>query len=233
MLKKKGFILTLLMISVPLLTGSLMVLTALIFCIRNHDHAQKHCLQHTLYAQENIKIALKKLLKLNPNAKKLRKKHKTLNKLYKKALTIGEPISISILKTKLIFIKKQRIALDLKQKYLLNQTTYYVSKAFNAFQKKIKTFQAKQIIKKHHQPYPLAVTAQPKGDIAPVYQPKTHFAKRQTLSFSWKMPLYHSLPITIKNMFFKNQLSSYHCSATIKKQKQQWQTTLTHHQRLY
>ena len=222
---------TSLLLSLPLFLLCLMVLVALIFCIRNHDRAQSYCLKHNLQAQENIKTSLKQLLKLNPQAKILRKKHKILKKLYRKALTIGEPISISLLKTKLLMIKKQRKLLDMRQKQILNQSAQQVESAFKKFRKTIKSLQAKQIKKSHHFPFPLAVSAYPKTDIAPVYRPKRPFALHQTMSFSWKMPLHHSLPTWITKLFFKNKLSSYHCSATIKRHQRSWKSSLTTHRR--
>ena len=228
---EKGFIMTGILLSLPLFLMSLMVLVSLIFCIRNHDQAQSYCLKYSLQAQENIKTNLKQLLKLNPKAKLLRKKHKTLKKLYRRALTIGEPISISILKAKLLMIKKQRVMLNIRQKQILKQSAQYMESAFKTFRKKLKPMQAEQIKKEHHYPFPLAVSAHPKNSIAPVYRPKRLFSARQTLSFSWKMPLHHSLPTWITKLFFKNKLSLYHCSATIKKHKLSWKSSLTTHRR--
>ena len=225
--KREGYIMTLLLLSFPLFAGALMVLTILIFCIQNHDQAQSHCLKQSLRAQEKLKTALKSLLKLNPQAKKLRRKHKRLKKLYRKALIIGEPISISVLKAKLLIIQKQRILLSARQNQILNKSKQYVTRAFADFRKKIQSFGAQQINKAHHHPYPLAVSAYPKGGLAPVYRPVKRFSLNQTLSFSWKMPLDYFLPAWLKRVFFERRLSFYQCSATIKKHNRQWKTMLT------
>ena len=227
MKNQKGFIMTLFLLSVPLFIICLMVLTTLIFCIRNHDKAQSYCLHYSLQAQEHFKRSLKKLLSLNPKAKILRKKHKVLKKWYQKALSVGEPISISVLKVKLRVIKQQRKLLDIKQKQILSQSTQHIESVFKTFKQKIKTLNAKQITKKHHYPFPLAVSAYPKWDIAPVYRPKKRFSQNQALTFYWKMPLYHFLPTWLIKIFFEETLSFYYCSATIKKQKRGWNTTLT------
>ncbi len=224
--KQRGYIMSLLLLSLPVFAGALMVLTALIFCIRNHDRAQSYCFKQSLGAQENLKTALRDLLKLNPKAKKLRQKQKRLTRLYRKALSIGEPISISVLKARLLFLKKQRILLDTRQKQILTQSRQYVTKAYADF-KKIKSFGAQQINKAHHRPYPLAVSAHPKGGLAPVYRPLSRFSANQALSFSWKIPLDYSLPMWLRKVFFEQKLSSYQCSATIKKHGLKWKVVLT------
>ena len=225
--KPKGFIMTLLLLNLPVFILCLMVLATLIFCIRNYNQAQSYCLKYSLQAQENIKVSLKKLLSLNSKAKMLRNKYKKVKKLYRKALAVGEPISVSILKAKLSIIQQKRRLLDARQKQILRQSRQHIERSFESFRKKVKKFQAEQIQKKHHYPFPIAVSAYPKMDIAPQYRPMRSFSLHQTLSFSWKMPLYYFLPSWLTEFFFEKKLSSYHCSATIKKYRRTWKTTLT------
>ena len=224
---EKGFILTLLLISLPVFLGCLMVFTSLLFCIRNHDLTQTICLTHTLQAQEQMKKALRNLLLLNPLANQLRQTQKHLQQLYRKALKTGEPVTITMLRTKIEIIKQKRIFLDRKQKHILNGTMRNVESAFHAFRKKMKPFNPSYINKEHHQPIPLAVVGKPKGDVAPVYYPVSDFSSHQTFSLSWKMQLYRFLPKWLTQTFFQNQLSSYDCAATIKKSEQMWKTTFT------
>lgn len=226
-LRKKGFIMALLLISLPLFISCLMVFTSLIFCIRNHDLAQSICIKYTLQTQERIKQGLKLLLRLNPLADQLRLTQKHLEKLYREALKIGDPIAIITLRTKIEIVKQKRQLLDIRQKNILNSTVMYVESGFSSFKQQIMKFDPRYIKKDHRQPIPLAVEGKPKGDIAPSYHPVSNFSVRQTLSFSWKMPLYQFLPKWLKKAFFTNSLSAYDCSATIKKSGWEWKTALT------
>ncbi len=224
---KKGFIMVLCLISLPLFISCLMVFTSLIFCIRNHDLAQSICIKHTLQTQEHIKQALKLLLSLNPLADQLRHTQKHLEKLYRQALKAREPATIIALRTKIEIIKQKRRLLDRKQKNILNSTVGSVELGFTSFKQQIMKLYPNYIKKDHLQPVPLAVEAKPRGDIAPSYHPMSDFSLRQILSFSWKMPLYQFLPTWLKRAFFQNYLSAYNCSATIKKSGGKWKTALT------
>ena len=223
-INQKGFIISLLLISLPLFISCLMIFTSLIFCIRNHDLTQSFCLKHTLQAQEQIKKSLKDLLNLNPLANHLRQTQKRLERLYKEALKAGEPIIIATLRAKIEIIKQKRILLDRKQHYILQGTIQHVEWAFLSFKKDIMKMRPGHIQKNHYQPFPLAVKAQPPGDIAPSYYPVMNFPFHQSLSFSWKMPLYQFLPKWLVQAFFQNDLSDYACSSTIKKHKLKWKT---------
>ena len=223
---KKGFIITLLLISLPLFMSCLMIFVSLFFCIRNHDLAQSICLEHTLKAQTQMKRALQNLLKLNPMADHLRRTQKHLEYLYREALKSGELTTVAVLKARIVIIKRKRKLLDKRQKNILNKTLEYIESAFSSFKEKTIKFHPSYIRKYHHGPIPLAVRGKPQGDIAPSYYPVPDFSSHQTFSISWKMPLYHFLPKWLERAFFQPKLSSYNCSATIKKRGPKWKTTL-------
>ena len=220
---KKGFVLSLFLISLPLFMSCLMVFTSLLFCIRNHDLAQSICFKYNLQAQEKIRKSLQHLLLLNPIAKQLKQTEKHLRKLLR--ATKYPPVA-AVLRAKIAFIRSQRILLDRKQKYILNTTNRYTESSFLAFKTQMMKFRTSNIQKNHHQPTALAVKAKSKKEIAPTYHPVKQFSKHQKISFSWKMPLYRFLPIWIKKIFFKSKLSNYSCSTTIKRNKLKWKITL-------
>ena len=231
---KKGFVLSLFLISLPLFMSCLMVFTSLLFCIRNHDLAQSICFKYNLQAQEKIRKSLQHLLLLNPIAKQLKQTEEHLKKLLRAA---KHPAAAAVLRAKIAFIRGQRIVLDRKQKYILNTTNRYTESAFLTFKTqkhKVKDsveplkFRITNIQKRHYQPMALAVRAKSKKEIAPTYHPVEQFSKHQKISFSWKMPLYRFLPTWIKKVFFKSELSNYSCSTTIKKSQRKWKTTLAY-----
>ena len=223
---KRGFIMTTLVISLPLFVTCLMVFASLIFCIRNHDLSQTICLRHTLKAQTQIKRALQTLLTLNPVADRLRNIQKHLGRLYRQSLRAGNFITAGVLKTQIEIIKYKRRLLDQQQKRILNGTSKDLQKNFANFKRQMTKFHARHIQKDHYHPVPLAVKARPKGDIAPAYHPVRGFSDKQKISFSWQMPLYRFLPKWLKTAFFQNGLSAYDCSATIKKNGLGWKAVL-------
>ena len=225
-LKNKGFILTLLLVSLPVFLTALLIFTSLIFCIRNYDKAHSICLKHSLDIQKNLSTLLEKLLKLNPTADRLRALQKELERLYRQAISRGDMVSASALKAQISIVKFKRKILDQRQKSILIKSQRKLHQGISSFRKEIYPMKAQNIQTKYHTPYPLAVTAKPLADIAPSYYRKSHFSQQQALLFFWKMPLYVFLPQWIKNIFFVDFLSSYHCSATIKQQGAGWKAGL-------
>ena len=223
---KKGVISTLTLLSLPVGLSCLMIFTSLIFGIRNHDGAQRVCLRYTLQAQEQMKSALTSLLRLNPMAKQLRRKQKQLERRLIQAVLTMDLVTASALKIKIKIIKGKRIALDFQQKNILTQAKLRMETQFYSFKMHLRRFRPQQIRKNHHQPFPLAVKTRPRGAIAPTYHPVKNFSQLQAVAFSWQMPLYLNLPDWIKRMFFRSELSAYRCSATIKKRRGKWKTTL-------
>lgn len=220
---KKGFVLSLFLISLPLFVSCLMVFTSLLFCIRNHDLAQTICFKYNLQAQEKIRTSLQHLLSLNPIAKQLKEIEKHLRKLLR---ATKYPPAAAILRAKITLIRNQRVLLDRKQKYILNTTNKYMESSFLRFKKQMTEFRITNIQKDHYHPIPLAVKAKSKKVIAPTYHPVKSFSKHQKISFSWKMSLHRFLPTWIQKVFFKSQLSPYSCATTIKKNQLKWKTTL-------
>ena len=223
--KQRGFVTSLLLVSLPVFITCLMGFVALLFCIRNHDLSQKICIQAVLKAQSQMQLQLEQLLKLNPIAKQLKLSYQHVSRLLKIAMRTGEPFTISSLTAKKAILTQKRLVLDRTQKQILQQSQHSVQKMFFSFKHQIKKFQARQIIKIHNTPRALAVKARPKRDIAPVYYTPYDFSDLQTLSLQWRMPLYHFIPEWIQQVFFKPELSSYSCAASLKK-KLKWKTHL-------
>ena len=106
---QKGFVTSILLISLPMFVTCLMGFVALLFCIRNYDLSQKICLQEALKTQSQIQIQLEQLMKLNPVATQLRLSYQHVSYLLRIAMKIGEPFTISYLRTKKRNIKTKKI----------------------------------------------------------------------------------------------------------------------------
>ena len=210
----------------PLLITCLMVFTSLIFCVRNHDLSQSICIRHVLQIQRRIKNHLTHLLYLNPVADHLRNKYKSTQSLYKKALLSNNAVLVGILKTKLMFIQKQRIALDRKQQSILKRGKRDVQQSWSAFKKELMKFHPDWTKKKHPRPIPLAVLSRPKRDIAKSYYVPTKFSMKQRIEFSWSIPIDRFLPQIFQKTFFEKKFSAYMCAATLYQKGKRWSAGL-------
>ena len=224
-LNQKGFAIMTLTVGLSMMTACLMVLTSLIFSVRNYDLAQKICIEHAFSAQKSHKKSINKLLLLNPLATFLRLKQKTLEMALKVAIV---PKVIAALKIAIKVVKKERKLLDKKQKSILKKSKQNMNKIFRSFNNTIssKIKDTQYIRTNHHNPYPLAVKPKQK-DIAPNYDRVPNFSKKQTVTFKWNMVLQSALPKWLEKEFFEQGYSSYKCSATLKKKGLSWKVTLT------
>ena len=233
---KKGSILTSLSLTAPVLISCMMLFISLMFFIRNHDLSQSICFKYNLQTQVKMKKQLKQLLELNPIAKSLRSLQKELERSYYKAVSASgplAPVTAATLKTAIEVVKQKRRVLDKQQKQILNQSRSHIEQQFSLFKKEIRRFNPRYIKKDHHQPIPLAVVAKPRGSLAPTYHRATSFSTRQTIYFSWEMPLYNSLPKWLIKASFTSHLSKYDCASTLKKRGSGWQVNLIDSKRSY
>ncbi len=199
-----------------------MVLTSLIFCVRNYDLSQNICIRHVLQVQRKMKNHLENLLHLNPEANQLRTQYQKTYSLYKQAIISKNLVLIGALKVKLMLIQKQRMILDGKQRMILAQGWQDMRQVWSAFKKELMKFQPRWTKKDHPWPIPLAVVSRPKGDIAKSYYAPAKFFIKQRISFSWSMSLDHFLPKLFQKAFFEKKLSSYICASTIYQEGKQW-----------
>ena len=212
---QSGFIITTILILLPVLISCLMIFISMVFSIRNYDMSQSICIKHVMQAQGQMKKKLNSLLKLNPQADLLRRMYQQFKKLYRKALKNGNAVMAVALAVKLAIIKQKRVLLDRKQKYILYQSRKIVQDSLRFFQEEMMKFNAKNIKRDHYRPIPLAVKAWQKT-VAPSYYLISSFSLKQTITFFWNMPLYQFLPGWLKESFFKSNFSAYECSATLK-----------------
>ncbi len=204
-----------------------MVFISLIFCIRNYTQSQSLCINYTMKAQKIAGRQLKKLLKLNPLADRLRAMYRKLKHAYYIAITMGNKVSALAIKEQIRIIQQKRYALDLKQKNILNDSLSQIKKVFFKFKRKLAKFKSPKIRMLHPLPFGLAIKARPTKDIAPSYYVKSHFSKRQKISINWTMFLYHFLPHWLDISFFNKLLSAYSCSSTLYKKKNTWMIGLS------
>ncbi len=210
-----GFVLTVLMLTLPLFLTCLVVLTSLIFSLRNYNFSQSVCISSVLHTQKNLQRQMDLLMKLNPEADRLRNRYRTNKKRFRRALRTGRFVKASVLMARGQMIQARRLVLHYRQQKILAQSLKQVHKDFWAFKRKMQPFRIKNVRQNYFRPYPLAVKARGPGP-APSYELLPSFSLKQTLSLFWDMPLYRFLPRWIKKWFFEDGFSSYECSATLK-----------------
>lgn len=197
MKSEKGFAAILLISLLPvILAGGLAFYT--IFGFLKGDLATLNiCRARQMEVQNKAGRNLAKLLKLNPQALKLRLEQFRAEKALLMALETGTPPAIAAAEAYLLTVKMRRQTLDIRQKVLIETTNTWLSSAGTMLPR-----QLQQEWQRHNNPLTswlpgslvpnkaaiptLAVEADI-PEVAPVYQQKINFEDAQAWQQSWRI----------------------------------------------
>ena len=222
-----GFVLTALLVMLPVFLTGLMGLCTLLFCLKNYNLSQSFCISQALQSQRDNKQKLTELLSLNPRANSLRTRYRRHLRWLKKHLKTGNLVSAGVIAARIKAIQWQRVKLHHRQQKIFHQSLKKIKQNVEQFHKKMLYFASQRIKARYLKPYPLAVRATG-SRLAPTWQLAPGFSQKQTVALFWDMPLYRFLPDWLKRWLFKPDVfSSHRCSATLKKNKGHLQVALT------
>lgn len=222
-----GFVLTALLVMLPVFLTALMGFCSLIFCLKNYNLAQSWCISSALQSQRQMKQKLTELLSLNPRADSLRNQYRYHLRWLKKSLKAGDLVTAGLVASRIKTIQLQRMKLHHRQQKIFHQSLKKMKESVRRFHKKMLYFSSVRKPAQYLRPYPLAVKAT--GSVlAPSYKIPFSFSAKQKLSLFWDMPLYRFLPGWLRRWLFKPDLfSSYRCSATLKGNHGHFQVALS------
>lgn len=188
---QKGFALVMTMALLPLMiAGFFLVWGAIGFF--QQDLAIKHaCRQEGITGQNKTGPLLQKLLATNPEAKKLKIQLEEVDREIAFARTSNQA-ALAGLMIKRSVIQLKRVALDLKQKRLIQESNRELSRAHHRGRAEIRGrlqdtssfFIAIQLKNLKGKPPRLAVRPD-YSDIAPTYSPVPDFSHQQALAHEW------------------------------------------------
>ncbi len=151
--------------------------------------AQSMCVQQATTLQNDLKPILTQLLRLNPQATRLRARRAKADAAVKKALMTKNPKLIAAAKAIQLAVILQQTALRAKQERLLHQAqeerARHHNRLSNAVRKKFKSY----VKSKQYYPRALAVEPRPAGSLTPDYRPVNNFAFHQQHEFRFDITI--------------------------------------------
>lgn len=189
---------------------------------------KKKCITTIWNSLETQKKILEALLKLNPRALKLRFEHKKTTAQLIAATASGRILIAAALRLKLAQIQSQRLALDFKQKSLLEKSKLMAQQLhFN--------LKRNPFLQNSTTPDLNFALARDDLGLAPAYWPQTSFTDKMTSGGFWRVSLadlsHLHLVRQIKSAlapenFNPTSKTKRQCSASIERRGALWATTL-------
>ncbi|WP_374029224.1 hypothetical protein [Bdellovibrio bacteriovorus] len=188
----KGFALAIIISLLPLFLGGFLLAFATAGFIA-HDLSLKHiCREEGLRTQKKVVPLLKKLLSLNPLARRLKEREVRAQKNLAKAQATGLPNVIAAAAAELALAKLRRLELDIKQKQLIQESNRLLRTNHLLTQRKLSSsarglssaFLEIQNVRIDGTAPRLAVRPE-QMEIAPAYHPQPEFAQAQALAHEW------------------------------------------------
>lgn len=191
---QSGFVLVQALALVPLLVTALVVASALQFAIRKKLTAQTLCVRTATELQKELSKTLDQLLKLNPQAKRLRAQREAADQAWKKALASGNPYAIAITTAARTAVILAQTALQAEQQRIL----------LSARARRAEYHQRLQPVKSQVFYFrPLAVEPVPRTSLSPDYVmvPRFEFFQQHQFEFDVKLtPSFWPVPIVQKTL---------------------------------
>lgn len=186
---EKGFFVLSLASLIPLLIGVMTTVAVLQFALRKKLAAQALCVSHGLSLQAALRENLVQLLRLNPQAERLRaQKSKALQAL-KVAIATANGPAMAAARAALTAIHLQQVALAARQQALLAQARLDRIHAKARLAASVRPMNVKNFSAQEYYVRPLAVDPTPPGDLAPSYKPVAAFSNKQKQKFSFDISM--------------------------------------------
>jgi len=225
MKSQKGFVTVAFLSIFPLLITAAF---ATYFCysfLKSDLAALNTCRSEQLETHNQVAKELKKLLRMNPKAVKLRIQEKLAEQKLLLAITSGNPIAIAAAEVRLAQVKTLRLKLAFRQKVAIQSAntklkiaTYQISdsikKAWNKHMQPMTPWISSRLeIRQPHTP--LLAVRPDFPDIAPVYEPVPNFEELQSWVHSWQLQL------EIKSLHFNGRFQRS-CATSLYLNKGDW-----------
>lgn len=177
--------------------------------------AQALCVKTAMGLQNDLARILKDLLKLNPEASRLRTERELAEARLAAALASANLFAITLAKAHRTSVILRQAALKAQQKILLVKAEARVQTYTREIRAEARSLGVSAVKRTDRDGRALAVSAHPATSPSPDYRVDVPFERRQTKFFSMDVPLATSLsPIRWKQ--------TTHCGTTIINKENQW-----------
>lgn len=226
-----GFALAICLAILPCLIAGMLLAFSVFGFIQNDLSLKYQCRREGLNGQKQVQPLLTSLLASNPLAK-------TLQLLYwetKGELTIAKitnPLAVPAIEARLARIEEKRLALDRKQKQLINQSNLLLRTNHLKTEAQLLTSGGRisNILLKAEflgiqGKAPTLAVHPDSTDIAPTYSPLDDFENKQSLAHEWQYRI--SVRPPFSNFIAGNFLFKKACAVTLTKEDSRWVPKIT------
>jgi hypothetical protein len=192
--RREGFAMVSLLALFPLLATLFVALGAALFVMKRKTLAQAICLQQATKMQEDLKLPLRKLLKLNPRATTLRARRQSADSNVRSATASAYPPAIAIAEAQQAEVILEQTVLQAQQLALLADAQQIREERQRELRDRARHLDAMYV---HSQTYyfrPLAVEPKPELDLSPNYETVPLFTEAQQHRFSYDVDLLGHFP---------------------------------------
>lgn len=209
-----------LLIFLPLL--SIIFSGAILIALVTQKHTQTHhiCRKISVELQKKQGVLLNKLIRLNPKAKKLRRKAFLAKKALNVALVSGNIPVIATAKAAYLFIKGLQIQLRAEQQSLLTEAKINSKNVLRKIQRILNHYKIQFHQLRYHQ-NGLAVFAIPITSLTPNYHLVPFFKSNQAVSISFTTQIHPSFIQNLEKKFNISTQYNTRCGATLLNKKGQ------------
>jgi len=200
----------------PLILTILLGLGTLTFAVRNAGKAEMACEKVVVSAQKKNLIHLEKMLKLNPQAKALRRSRILAQSQLRAAVISGQPLAIASARARLSTVTRAQLILRAQQQSLLQNSQMITQGAKHSFLNYSANSGVTQSQLTQRPPQGLALRATPISSLTPNHEVPNHFEQSQMITLSWRQDLLHGAPRWLTQWFGPHAFRKKQCSATLK-----------------
>lgn len=223
---EKGFVLAMVTICLPLLTVALIGFLLMALVLRNHSFLNSSCRRAVYETQSALSLSLKKLLKLNPRATRLRTQRRIAEQEVKAARASKLPPLIAAAEAHRLSVIAQQWELRFEQNLILNKAREERRWVSTWLHQSLARFPASSV-RLSQKVSGLAVHPEPFLDASPDYKVDEPFSEKQIQILEFKSDLLtNKLPKMILSGLEEKLVTGVKCAATLKKEGAQWQPAL-------
>lgn len=202
-----------LLILTPVFVSVFLLSFSFLLVLKRHNQAYFLCYKTGAKIQKTLQGHLKKLIRMNTQAKLLRIRRNIAELRYKMALMSLEPLNISKALQSLQEVKKSQKLFVQQQEGILKQAKISLKIHWQGF--KLKSRKYIYNVRKTFNLEPLALRKEPSSSDSPSYMPVPDFSENQKIKISWSMNGFALVPQSLKKSLGLKGISHHHCSISL------------------
>jgi hypothetical protein len=190
-----GFALVSLLILVPFLMALTLAVTAIFYALKRKSLAQSICVQEATRLQEDLRVPLRGLLALNPQAQRLRRARQAAERALQTAVASGVPHLIAAAKATRTAVLLAQAALAARQAAWLTQARVLRAVGQRELRQRVWRLGAVDVRSPTSYFRALAVEPRQAASLTPDYVPITRFADGQQQRYRYRVDLLAAWPL--------------------------------------